>query len=61
MIWLPELSLYYSVNFHNAVNLVSNNDARVNYVSRKIALALCKFYALCTLADGVCAAYRSFC
>ncbi|KAI6189863.1 Neur-chan-memb domain-containing protein [Aphelenchoides bicaudatus] len=26
-IWLPELSLYYSVNFNLAVNLVSNNDA----------------------------------
>ncbi|KAI6229764.1 Acetylcholine receptor subunit alpha-type des-2 [Aphelenchoides fujianensis] len=30
-IWLPELSLYYSVNFNTVVNLVSNNDARVNY------------------------------
>ncbi|KAI6199832.1 Acetylcholine receptor subunit alpha-type des-2 [Aphelenchoides besseyi] len=28
-IWLPELSLYYSVSM--ASNLVSNNDARVNY------------------------------
>ncbi|CAD5231436.1 unnamed protein product [Bursaphelenchus xylophilus] len=30
-IWLPELSLYYSLNFNSAVKLLSNNDARVNY------------------------------
>lgn len=30
-IWLPELSLFYSINFNSAVKLLSNNDARVNY------------------------------
>uniref|UniRef100_A0A914HCW4 Neurotransmitter-gated ion-channel ligand-binding domain-containing protein n=1 Tax=Globodera rostochiensis TaxID=31243 RepID=A0A914HCW4_GLORO len=30
-IWIPEFSLYYSVNFNDAVKLQSNNDVRVNY------------------------------
>ncbi|KAF1753042.1 hypothetical protein GCK72_019598 [Caenorhabditis remanei] len=30
-IWIPEFSLYYSLNFNDAVKLQSNNDIRVNY------------------------------
>uniref|UniRef100_A0A915CVV1 Neurotransmitter-gated ion-channel ligand-binding domain-containing protein n=1 Tax=Ditylenchus dipsaci TaxID=166011 RepID=A0A915CVV1_9BILA len=30
-IWIPEFSLYYSLNFNDAVKLISNNDVRVNY------------------------------
>ncbi|KAH7700701.1 CBN-LGC-31 protein, partial [Aphelenchoides avenae] len=30
-IWIPEFSLYYSLNFNDAVKLMSNNDVRVNY------------------------------
>uniref|UniRef100_A0A914KR64 Neurotransmitter-gated ion-channel ligand-binding domain-containing protein n=1 Tax=Meloidogyne incognita TaxID=6306 RepID=A0A914KR64_MELIC len=30
-IWIPEFSLYYSVNFNDAVKLQSNNDVRVNF------------------------------
>ncbi|CAD6189683.1 unnamed protein product [Caenorhabditis auriculariae] len=30
-IWIPEFSLYYSLNFNDAVRLQTNNDARVNY------------------------------
>uniref|UniRef100_A0AC35U184 Neur_chan_LBD domain-containing protein n=1 Tax=Rhabditophanes sp. KR3021 TaxID=114890 RepID=A0AC35U184_9BILA len=30
-IWIPEFSLYYSLNFNDAVKLLSNNDVRVNY------------------------------
>uniref|UniRef100_A0AAF5CYP8 Neurotransmitter-gated ion-channel ligand-binding domain-containing protein n=1 Tax=Strongyloides stercoralis TaxID=6248 RepID=A0AAF5CYP8_STRER len=30
-IWIPEFSLYYSLNFNDAVKLQSNNDVRVNY------------------------------
>uniref|UniRef100_A0A7E4UVV3 Neur_chan_LBD domain-containing protein n=1 Tax=Panagrellus redivivus TaxID=6233 RepID=A0A7E4UVV3_PANRE len=30
-IWIPEFSLYYSLNFDDAVKLQSNNDVRVNY------------------------------
>ncbi|CAB3397308.1 unnamed protein product [Caenorhabditis bovis] len=30
-IWIPEFSLYYSLNFNDAVKLQSSNDIRVNY------------------------------
>ncbi|EYC08267.1 hypothetical protein Y032_0067g80 [Ancylostoma ceylanicum] len=30
-IWIPEFSLYYSLNFNDAVKLQSNNDIRVNH------------------------------
>ncbi|CAJ0591570.1 unnamed protein product [Cylicocyclus nassatus] len=30
-IWIPEFSLYYSLNFNDVVKLQSNNDVRVNH------------------------------